>query len=171
MSQISLEFHNFSRAEDWFAGIDPSELTKALEKALTECPATDEMKESPQSGVINVVFVSPEEIRDLNLKFRNKRKPTDVLSFSYPNNSDNTIGEVYLSPEYLKIADKKEAKAVETVRLIIHGVLHILGYDHKGYFTRNESGKLDSSEKMFVLQEQCVSKVKNEFGIENTVKI
>ena len=80
------------------------------------------------------------EIQSLNKKFRAKDRPTDVLSFSMTENLDGEVnliepvalGDVVISLE----TAQKQAKnlgvslADEVFRLLIHGILHLLGYDH-----------------------------------------
>jgi probable rRNA maturation factor len=65
-------------------------------------------------GRIDVSFVSGAKMRALNRKYRNKDKSTDVLSFTY--GEGKILGDVFIT--------EKEK------RLVIHGTLHVLGYDH-----------------------------------------
>ncbi len=109
------------------------ELEKALEKLF---PEQKEM-------VVNIVFVSENEIQKLNKDFRDKNELTDVLSFKL----SDEIAEVYISPEYIK-KNTKDFE-IEIIRMIIHGILHIKGYEHEGYF----DGK-NIDEEMFELQER-----------------
>jgi probable rRNA maturation factor len=82
-------------------------------------------------GLLNVVFVNDKYIRALNKAYRGKDKPTDVLSFSY--GPDELIGEVYVSVETAgrQAKDYKHPLSDELIRLIVHGILHIHGYDHE----------------------------------------
>ena len=92
----------------------------------------------PQSGNINIVFLNNEEIRDLNKKYRWIDKSTDVLSVHYYQNFHNfekydTVWEVILSEQ--KILSQSEEYGItiekEFYNLVIHSVLHILGFDHE----------------------------------------
>jgi len=82
-------------------------------------------------GILNVVFVNDQYIRALNKAYRDKDEPTDVLSFSY--DSDNLIGEVYVSTETAgrQAKEHKHSLSDELVRLIVHGILHVHGFDHE----------------------------------------
>lgn len=82
-------------------------------------------------GVLNVVFVNDKYIRALNKAYRGKDKVTDVLSFEY--GPDDLVGEVYVSVETAERQAKeyKHSASDELIRLIIHGILHIHGYDHE----------------------------------------
>lgn len=87
--------------------------------------------EGKESVGINVVFCNDKKILELNRRFRQISKPTDVLSF--PFNDSDLLGEVYIS---LDTADRQADKNghnldKEIHRLVIHGVVHLLGYDHK----------------------------------------
>jgi probable rRNA maturation factor len=79
----------------------------------------------------SLAFVKAEEIKKLNKKFRSKNKPTDVLSFLLE--EDNYAGEIIICPEEVKENAKKDKKPVneEMMRVFIHGILHLLGYDHE----------------------------------------
>lgn len=101
-------------------------------------------------GNINIVFVKGEYIRDLNRKFRNIDASTDVLSFKISEGSNDA--DIYICPEYsFDLLDGDQFEE-EILRLIVHGTLHILGYDHSG--TLEES----SEEEMFLLQEDLLFK-------------
>jgi len=80
----------------------------------------------PKKGEIDVYLISSGRMRHLNKMFRKKDKPTNVLSFQKPKNfPGKQLGEVYLDPFYIK--KHKE----DLTLMLVHGVLHILGYDHK----------------------------------------
>ena len=97
---------------------------------------------------INVVFVQPKYIQRLNKQYRGVDLATDVLSFNISPDS----GEIYICPAYVHKSFKGNDFEEEILRLIIHGTLHILGYDHKG--SLNDSSK----EEMFKLQEDLIVK-------------
>lgn len=91
-------------------------------------------------GTINLVLIDDPEIQELNKNYRDKNQPTDVLSFPYMDeeeirkNQDEefVIGEIFIS-KTRSIADAKELGLTleqELNKLLVHGVLHILGYDH-----------------------------------------
>jgi len=77
---------------------------------------------------LSITFVGPEEIQKLNQKYRKINKPTDVLSFTYKN-----FGEIVICPPMVKKNAERfgETAEKELRRVLIHGILHILGYDHK----------------------------------------
>jgi probable rRNA maturation factor len=97
---------------------------------------------------INVVFVQPKYIQRLNKQYRGVDLVTDVLSF----NMSSDGGEIYICPTYVYESFKGSDFEEEILRLIIHGTLHILGYNHKG--SLNDS----SNEEMFKLQEDLIIK-------------
>lgn len=104
-------------------------------------------------GVLNVVFVNDKYIRALNKAYRGKDKPTDVLSFSY--GPDELIGEVYVSVETAErqAKDNKHSLSDELIRLIVHGILHVHGYDHED----DEDYK-----KMFAVEKKVLGKIAGE---------
>jgi probable rRNA maturation factor len=85
---------------------------------------------------LSLALVENGEIARLNRKYRQQRKPTDVLSFPAepaPNGRSRLLGDVVISVERAE----EQAKAggwtlkEEIDRLLIHGILHLLGYDHE----------------------------------------
>ena len=80
---------------------------------------------------IVLAFVPPERSHSLNKEFRQKDKSTDVLSFDSAD--PDCIGELILCPDVIEEQAKKnqwEAQ-LEYSYMIIHGLLHLLGYDHE----------------------------------------
>lgn len=89
------------------------------------------MGENKGTENISLAFVGKEEIKKLNKKFRNKNKPTDVLSFNL--NDENCLGEIVICPEIVRENAKKYGVTIkyETMKMFVHGILHLLGYDHE----------------------------------------
>ena len=82
---------------------------------------------------ISILLTSDDHIQQLNHKYRNKNKPTNVLSFPYEDFGDGTIGDVILSLETIT-AEAQEANISiqeHIAHMTIHGVLHLIGYDHQ----------------------------------------
>ena len=95
-----------------------------------------------KSVALNVYFVSNEEIRALNRKYRGKNKTTNVLSFQAgrfprPDLKRIYLGEIFLAPDYIR--SHKESIS----RLIVHGLLHLLGYTHSRIRDRIEMEALE----------------------------
>jgi probable rRNA maturation factor len=88
-----------------------------------------------KNSYINIVITDDEKMTVYNRKFRNKDEPTDVLSFEYGLNEE-TIGDIVISYETVARQAPEYSNSTETelYLMIIHGILHILGYDHE----RNE---------------------------------
>ena len=87
------------------------------------------VKGEKKEGTIDLSFVGDKKIRELNKKFRQQDKPTDVLSFNY---DGKILGDVIIS----RATPRRNAQrygvtyADEVKRLVVHGALHVLGYDH-----------------------------------------
>jgi probable rRNA maturation factor len=103
------------------------------------------ISENKERLELSIVFVGQARIRELNKKYRKINKPTDVLSFNY----DNT-GEIVICPSQIK-ENAKEYKSTykkELAKVLIHGALHLLGYDHeKGEGEEDKSSSSPSSRK------------------------
>jgi len=89
------------------------------------------MKKNLINKSISLNFIDDREMKKLNRKFRKKDKTTDVLSFNL--NEGGLLGEVYISwPQAKRQAKEYNCSlTVEILRLIEHGILHLLGYTHK----------------------------------------
>jgi probable rRNA maturation factor len=85
---------------------------------------------------LSLALVGNPEIRKLNARFRNKNYPTDVLSFPAEGGVPTGVrllGDVVISVDKAKqqARERKRTLDEEMVTLLIHGVLHLLGYDHE----------------------------------------
>jgi probable rRNA maturation factor len=87
--------------------------------------------ENKETESISLAFVGKKEIEKLNKAFRKKNKPTDVLSFEL--NEKDCLGEIIICPDIVKENAKKYGVSAqqETMNVFIHGILHLLGYDHE----------------------------------------
>jgi probable rRNA maturation factor len=85
----------------------------------------------------SVMLADDAQIRELNRTWRNKDKPTNVLSFPAPeqpgSDGPRHLGDIALAYETLVRESEEESKelAHHFAHLIVHGVLHLLGYDHE----------------------------------------
>ena len=77
---------------------------------------------------ISVAFVDDAAMRALNRKFRNKNKTTDVLTFPGEDSCEIVIS---IDQARRQAADEKHSLATELRYLLVHGILHGLGYDHE----------------------------------------
>lgn len=85
---------------------------------------------------LSIALVGDREMRPLNRKYRNKKKTTDVLSFfveDQPMFGAKILGDVVISVEQARRQAKARGKTLksEMATLLIHGILHLLGYDHE----------------------------------------
>ena len=80
-----------------------------------------------------IFLTNNEKMKNLNLKFRNKNKVTDVLSFPLKIKSKNKLylGDIAISFEIINKRSKLSYFDLELDKMWIHGLLHLNGYDHK----------------------------------------
>ena len=99
-------------------------------------------KTIPLPGLVNVVVTSNSEMKRLNGKFRGKDEPTDVLSFP-SGERGGLAGEIAISHEIAKEnAGRLGHSITEEIKiLILHGMLHLAGYDHE-----DDGGKMARKE-------------------------
>lgn len=97
-----------------------------------------------KKGVIEVYLIGSRKMRLLNKKFMKKDKDTNVLSFVSPKDfPDKSLGEIYLNPVYIQQNNQNLAL------MLVHGVLHILGYNHK---IKNDRIKMEKKEAELLLK-------------------
>lgn len=116
--------------------------------------------ENVKNVYFSIIFVDESEIQKINKEYRGIDKVTDVISFALEDNSDivyqdiRVLGDIYICiPRMLEQAESYgHSIKRELSFLTVHGLLHLLGYDHM---------KKEDEEKMFALQELIL----NEEGI------
>jgi probable rRNA maturation factor len=112
---------------------------------------------------VGVTYVDDETMHDLNMRYREIDKPTDVLAFSMREGEDcdpssPLLGDVVIS---LDTARRQAEEAGHTLRrevavLLIHGTLHLLGFDH---------GKATETRGMRTVERACLSRLEDELVI------
>jgi probable rRNA maturation factor len=124
----------------------PSELIEAAARRVLATEGREDVE-------ISVALLGDPEMRELNARYLQRDRPTDVLAFALGEGTD-TVGDVYVGFE------QAERQALELgvplheelARLTIHGTLHVLGHDHP-----EGSGREGSA--MFRLQERLLSEL------------
>ena len=93
--------------------------------------------ESPEAE-LSISLVSDKKITELNQQYRNRPRPTDVLSFSmregaFSDINPQLLGDVVISVETAKRQAESKGLSLEEeiCVLLIHGILHLFGYDHE----------------------------------------
>ncbi|MBX9620758.1 MAG: rRNA maturation RNase YbeY [Alphaproteobacteria bacterium] len=131
---------NFIILEKRWKTVSPlleDEITLALEKTSRA------LREDFSKREVSVVLTTDEEVHALNKTFRHQDKATNVLSF--PSDEKAELGDIILAYEtVLKEAQELGISTFHhTLHLIIHGFLHLLGYDHEA---EHEAEKMESLE-------------------------
>lgn len=81
---------------------------------------------------LSVSFVGLATMRALNREHKGKDRPTDVLAFSLPQPDNTVVGDIYICPAVAREQARRRRLSPrrEMARLVVHGVLHVLGHDH-----------------------------------------
>ena len=95
-------------------------------------------KENILDAIFNIIFVSNEEIRELNKNYRGVDRVTDVISFALEDGEDaidspiRVLGDIYIAIDvcYEQAIEYGHSRVREVCFLATHGILHLLGYDH-----------------------------------------
>ena len=128
--------------EDWDSSTDWARLAEAAARAAIAESAFPHLADAPRPVELSLVLTSDEEVRALNAEWRGKDRPTNVLSFpqAEPHElaaADTDGPELLLGDIVLALgtcAREAEEKAIpladHAAHLMVHGTLHLLGYDH-----------------------------------------
>jgi probable rRNA maturation factor len=143
---MSVTLH-FNRLDEW------EELRQAASSLEAAARATLETAGGWAEGELSVTFLPENEMCDVNRAFRGTDEATDVIAFDLSDERD-LLGDVYVCPSVARRNAKEwgVTPEEELVRLVIHGVLHLLGYDHSEGADRFES-------EMFRLQEEVLRRL------------
>ena len=126
---------------------DYSYLDEVIEETLKH--------EHAEGSILSIVFVGNEEIQEINRNYRNKDAVTDVISFAFEDNGNvlpdgvRVLGDIYVCIPRMKEQAQSygHSEKRELSFLIVHGMLHLMSYDHM----------LKEEEKiMFALQDEIL---------------
>jgi len=114
--------------------INKDKITKLVKKILKNLAC-------PDNAEISILFTDNNSIRELNKRYLKKDRPTDVLSFPMSNpktpntepQTPNLLGDVVISIERAgeQAVLQKVSLHAEVKRLLVHGILHLFGYEHE----------------------------------------
>jgi len=115
-----------------------------------------EREAAPENAEVSIAIVENDEMADLNQRYRKKSGPTDVLSFPYnepemipADDQPLALGDIVIAPA---VAQSNATELGHTVEhelntLLVHGILHLMGYDHKH---DDEATVMQAREKVIV---------------------
>ena len=112
--------------------------------------------ENVKNAIFSIIFVLDDEIQQINREYRNVDRVTDVISFAFEDNKDleyngiRMLGDIFICIPQMKrqALDYCHSEKRELSFLVVHGLLHLLGYDH---MTKKDE------EVMFSLQEMMLN--------------
>lgn len=110
--------------------MDEAGLDKALRDMARKLLALALKELHPDKAELSILFTDDSGIKALNRQYLGKNRPTDVLSFSMDDPA--IIGDIVISVDRAKEQSKEFGVSLneELARLLVHGLLHLLGYDH-----------------------------------------
>lgn len=131
-----IEFHFYSEVEGELFKKDFERYVDATAEVLEE--KIKGFLDDKDTGTLTLVMLDDDGIQELNKEHRNMDKPTDVLSFAYMEGEDvhegeeRNIGDVFISVETARrqAQEKGHSLEKELAILFVHGLLHLLGFDH-----------------------------------------
>jgi len=126
---------------------DKDEKKNIRSTVLKTLKLLDQSKDSE----ICISFVDDETIRELNNSYRNINRATDVLSFLQDGPDFSILGDIVISVNTAKrhAVRYENTYKFEINKLLVHGILHLLGYDHK---KKRETNVMREKEKQLLTQ-------------------
>ena len=123
-------------------------LKKKFNKLLKKFKITSNAQE------ISIFLTNNKKMRQLNLRFRKKNKPTDVLSFpiNILKKKIGYLGDIAISYEIVNRRSRNSNFNYEFDKMWVHGYLHLIGYDHK---------KIREFEKMHKLEKKILNYIES----------
>jgi len=120
------------------------EMLELLEKVIV----TAAELEGYSGGEVSIAFVSNQQIKELNNKYRDKNEATDVLSFPI---DEEMLGDIIISAQRAAEQAKEYGHSLkrELAYLTVHGMLHLFGYDHH---SAKEKDEMRQKEKRVLTQ-------------------
>lgn len=124
---------------------------KVLEKIINFTSKYLQIKDA----YISIVFIDNERIHEINKTYRKVDAPTDVISFAFNDGEEiksSDLGEIYISIDKVKSQSEEYNHSFERELcfLTVHGILHLLGYDHMN--KKDEKCMFDLQKKIL---EEC----------------
>ena len=106
-----------------------------------------------KNATIEFNFVDNKYIKNINKKYLNKEYATDIISFNLEEKNKDILGDIYISIEQAKTnaSNFNNSFENEIKLLIIHGILHLLGYRD---YTENEKLEMNKEQTMLLLQSE-----------------
>ena len=125
------------------AEVDPEPLHRAALHVVSA--------EGRDAGEISVTLLPDDDIRTLNREYLERDYVTDVIAFSL-GDDDTVLGDVYIGFEQARrqAAEFGAEASEELLRLVVHGVLHVLGHDHPDGDDRVESPMFERQESLLL---------------------
>lgn len=137
----------------------------SLEKVLSML--SKYLKEIKEEAYLSIKFVDKDEIKELNKLYKGKDESTDVLSFpqDYDAKDNLILGDIVICLDELRenCIYFKEEEERELIRLLLHGLLHLIGYEHHSRDFKED--------QMLIKQEEILKELEREIELEKSIKL
>ena len=125
----------------------------SVSRALVRKAASATLRvERVSDAMLSITFVGKAAISRLNRRYLGHHGPTDVISFALARTGKRgaVVGDVYICAEVARDNARRQGIGAgeELLRLVVHGTLHVLGYDHPSGATRTTSGMWRKQERI-----------------------
>ncbi|MEG0469991.1 MAG: rRNA maturation RNase YbeY [Longicatena sp.] len=134
--------------------------TRYKKDFVTISEKTSQVLKLKEGQCASVIFVTPEQIHEINRTYRGIDRPTDVISFALKDSEEDCeimdgeeeLGDIFINIEAIKQQAKEYGHSIrrEVCFLFTHGILHLLGYDHMNQ---------EDERVMFALQDDILNDI------------
>lgn len=132
---------------------DPRELKRIFRKVVS-LALKEKHLTSRDPYEVSIVFTDASRIREINNKFRHVNRATDVLSFAFADEESSRyapflLGDIFICTDIVAKHAEKYGTTFETemVFMVVHGMLHLLGFDHR---TKAQCNKMKKAEDLLM---------------------
>lgn len=121
----------------------------ALPARVVRAAAEQVLRGEGREAALSITFVGPEAMRELNRRYKGHDRPTDVLAFALPQPDGGLTGDIYICRHVAAREARERAVPLreELLRLVVHGTLHVLGWDHPEDHGRERSAMWRQQER------------------------
>jgi probable rRNA maturation factor len=130
MSDVEVEVE----ADAWLEALPDCEgVAREAARAALMAPSSGESASASEGASVTILLTDDAEVRQLNRDFRKQDKPTNVLSFPAADTALGHLGDLTLAYETCAREAAQQGKSLghHLAHLVVHGVLHLTGWDHE----------------------------------------
>ncbi len=123
--------------------------SRSLPARAVRAAAEQVLRGEGRDAALSIAFLAPGDMQRLNRDYKGHDRPTDVLAFALPQPDGSLAGDVYICRDVAATQARELGIPLreELLRLVVHGTLHVLGWDHPESAAREQSPMWQQQER------------------------